>query len=103
MDEGALNLPVDIGQIEGAFVQGYRWCTVDMIWGRQGVSVGASRPTLQPWPRHLKIPGFNDVPVDFRVTLAATENPYAVHSPKAVGEPPFVMGCSTFFTIKVRA
>jgi len=34
------------------------------------------------------------------VTLAATKNQYAVHSSKAVGEPPFFMGCSTFFAIK---
>jgi xanthine dehydrogenase/oxidase len=48
----------------------------------------------------FKIPVSNDVSLDFRVTLAATENRYIAHSSKAVGKPPFFMGCSAFFAIK---
>lgn len=68
------------------------------------------RPT-DPQPGHLftrgpgayKIPAFNDVPLDFRVTLMKdVSNPVAVHSSKAIGEPPFFLAASAFFAIKVR-
>lgn len=54
-------------------------------------------------PGTYKIPAFNDVPQDFRVYLADTENPVAVHSSKAIGEPPFFLGASVFFAIKVHS
>ena len=48
-----------------------------------------------------KIPTVNDVPVDFRVTLLRNApNARAVHSSKAVGEPPFHLGASVMFAIK---
>jgi xanthine dehydrogenase/oxidase len=48
-----------------------------------------------------KIPTVNDVPVDFRVTLLRNApNVRAVHSSKAVGEPPFHLGASVLFAIK---
>jgi xanthine dehydrogenase/oxidase len=104
MDVGkSLNPALDIGQIEGAFVQGYGYCTMEeLIWG----------DTAHPWvrpgqlftkgPGTYKIPAFNDVPRDFRVHLSDTYNSFAIHSSKAVGEPPFFLGCSAFFAIKVR-
>lgn len=53
-------------------------------------------------PGAYKIPAFNDVPSDFRVTLLKdATNPVAVHSSKAIGEPPFFMAASAFFAIKV--
>jgi xanthine dehydrogenase/oxidase len=104
MDLGkSINPAIDIGQVEGAYVQGFGWSTMEeMIWGDK------SHPWVRPGqlfsrgPGTYKIPAFNDVPLDFRVTLAAaTENRHAVHSSKAVGEPPFFMGCSAFFAIQV--
>jgi xanthine dehydrogenase/oxidase len=48
-----------------------------------------------------KIPTANDIPVDFRIKLLQnTPNPRAVHSSKAVGEPPFHLGASVFFALK---
>jgi xanthine dehydrogenase/oxidase len=103
MDIGkSINPGIDIGQIEGAFIQGYGWLTMEeLVWGC----------SVHPWikegqlftrgPGTYKIPAFNDVPDDFRVHLADTYNPYAVHSSKAVGEPPFFLGASAFFAIKV--
>jgi xanthine dehydrogenase/oxidase len=44
------------------------------------------------------------VPLDFRVTLLKdATNPVAVHSSKAIGEPPFFMAASAFFAIKVKS
>lgn len=48
-----------------------------------------------------KIPTANDIPIDFRVSLLQnTPNPRAVHSSKAVGEPPFHLGAAVFFALK---
>jgi xanthine dehydrogenase/oxidase len=103
MDVGnPINPAIDIGQIEGGFVQGMGWlCLEEMIWGDKA----------HPWvrPGHLftkgpgtyKIPTANDIPVDFRVTLLQnTPNPRAVHSSKAVGEPPFHLGAAVYFALK---
>jgi xanthine dehydrogenase/oxidase len=52
-------------------------------------------------PGAYKIPAFNDVPVDLRVTLMKdVENPFTVHSSKAIGEPPFFLASSVFFALK---
>jgi len=52
-------------------------------------------------PGAYKIPTANDVPIDFRVTLLQnTPEPRAVHSSKAVGEPPFHLGAAVFFALK---
>ncbi len=104
MDLGkSINPAIDVGQIEGAFVQGYGWCTMEeLVWG------DADHPWVRPGqlftrgPGTYKIPAFNDVPIDFRVHLADTDNRFAVHSSKAVGEPPFFLGCSVMLAIQVR-
>jgi len=57
-------------------------------------------------PGTYKIPAFNDVPETFNVTLMSNvDNPFAVHSSKAIGEPPFFLGSSVFYAAKeaVRA
>ena len=52
-------------------------------------------------PGTYKIPSFNDVPVDMRVSLLdECPNPRAVHSSKAVGEPPYFTSSSAFFAAK---
>jgi xanthine dehydrogenase/oxidase len=101
MDVGkSINPALDIGQIEGAWTQGYGWSTMEeLVWG----------DTQHPWvrpgqlftrgPGTYKIPAFNDVPRDFRIHLFDTANKFCVHSSKAVGEPPFFLGTSAFFAI----
>jgi len=99
----SINPAIDIGQIEGAFVQGMGWCTIeevvyaddDHVWIRPRAKVFTTGPGT------YKIPAFNDVPETFNVAiLENAENPFAVHSSKAVGEPPFFLGCSVFHAIK---
>ncbi|KAI8588865.1 molybdopterin binding aldehyde oxidase/xanthine dehydrogenase [Geranomyces variabilis] len=97
MDIGkSINPAIDIGQIEGAFVQGMGWTTLE-------------EPLLNPTtgflitrgPGAYKIPGFRDIPVDMRVTfLAGVANKRAIHSSKAVGEPPLFLGATVFFAIR---
>ncbi|RYH29616.1 hypothetical protein EON65_07930 [archaeon] len=104
MDVGkSINPTIDIGQIEGAFMQGFGWSTMEeMIWGEKKDFPWVREGQLfTRGPGAYKIPAFNDVPLDFRVHLADTDNTFAVHSSKAIGEPPFFLGAAAFFAIKV--
>jgi len=102
MDVGkSINPAIDIGQIEGAFTQGFGWLTIEeLLWGNKKYPWIKEGQLFTRGPGTYKIPAFNDVPVDFRVHLANTTNQYAVHSSKAVGEPPFFLGSAVFFAIK---
>lgn len=52
-------------------------------------------------PGTYKIPAADDTPLDFRVSLLNNcENPFAVHSSKAIGEPPFCLATSAFLAVK---
>lgn len=96
MDVGdSLNPAIDIGQIEGAFIQGVGWCTMEeLVFLGNGV-------LFTRGPSTYKIPGFNDVPLDFRVSLLSdAPNPRAIHSSKGVGEPPLFLSASVFFAIR---
>lgn len=105
MDVGkSLNPAIDIGQVEGGFVQGMGWCCIEeLCWGDK------EHPWVMPGALHTrgpgtyKIPTANDIPIDFRVTLlhnAPNHRTPLVHSSKAVGEPPFFLGTSVFFALK---
>ncbi|KAJ2950078.1 hypothetical protein O0L34_g11418 [Tuta absoluta] len=96
MDLGeSLNPAIDIGQIEGAFTQGYGFYTMEeMIFSPNG-------EVLSRGPGAYKIPGFSDIPKQFNVSLLkGAPNPRAVYSSKAVGEPPLFLAASVFFAIK---
>jgi xanthine dehydrogenase/oxidase len=98
----SLNPAIDIGQIEGAFVQGMGWSTIEeLIWGdKDHLWVQPPGKLFTQGPGTYKIPAFNDTPEIFNVTLMDTSNPFAIHSSRAVGEPPFFLGASVFFAIK---
>lgn len=96
MDIGnSLNPTIDVGQVEGAFVQGMGWCTIEEVVQLDNGVMFTRGPST------YKIPSFNDVPVDFRVTLLADcPNPKAVHGSKGIGEPPLFLATSVFWAIK---
>ena len=102
MDIGkSINPAIDIGQIEGAYVQGYGYCSMEeMVWGDSQHKWIRPGQLFTRGPGTYKIPAFNDVPLDMRVHLADTDNRFAVHSSKAVGEPPFYLGVSAYFAIR---
>eukprot|EP00519_Triparma_laevis_P015336 CAMPEP_0182491596 /NCGR_PEP_ID=MMETSP1321-20130603/960_1 /TAXON_ID=91990 /ORGANISM="Bolidomonas sp., Strain RCC1657" /LENGTH=1393 /DNA_ID=CAMNT_0024693879 /DNA_START=184 /DNA_END=4365 /DNA_ORIENTATION=- len=104
MDVGSsINPAIDIGQIEGAFVQGVGWSTVEeLIWGDEEHKWVRPRGRLfTQGPGFYKPPAFNDMPAEFNVTLMdGVANKFAVMSSKAIGEPPFAMGTAVFFAIK---
>ncbi|KAJ3046276.1 hypothetical protein HDV00_000089 [Rhizophlyctis rosea] len=97
MDIGkSLNPAIDIGQIEGAFTQGMGWSTIEEPLVSPSTGFLFTRG-----PGAYKIPGFRDVPTDLRVRFVkGATNPRAIHSSKAVGEPPLFLGASVFFAIK---
>ncbi|XP_053697545.1 xanthine dehydrogenase [Sabethes cyaneus] len=96
MDLGSsLNPAIDIGQIEGGFMQGYGLFTLEeMVYSPTGTVYSRG-------PGVYKIPGFADIPGEFNVSLmTGAPNPRAVYSSKAVGEPPLFLASSAFFAIR---
>lgn len=103
MDVGnSLNPALDVGQIEGAFTQGYGLFTLEeMVWGNRANPWLRKGHFLTSGPGNYKIPSSNDVPLDLRVHLLKNApNEKAIHSSKAVGEPPLFLAASVFFAIK---
>jgi xanthine dehydrogenase large subunit len=92
----SLNTAIDIGQIEGGFVQGMGWLTTEeLAWHP---STGA---LMTHAPSTYKIPTANDVPSDFRVTLFDNANVHeSIHRSKAVGEPPLLLAFSVWLAIR---
>ncbi len=89
------------------------WLTSEeLLWGEGEGEGGAEEGrnaynTIPPGllhnnsPHGYKIPGPSDTPIDLRCRLlSGNPNPFAVHSSKAVGEPPFFLSGSVFFAIK---
>ncbi|QPF72796.1 xanthine dehydrogenase molybdopterin binding subunit [Roseateles sp. DAIF2] len=92
----SLNPALDIGQVEGAFVQGMGWLTMEeLVWHPQ------SGLLLTHAPSTYKIPTANDMPIDFRVALFDAPNREdSIHRSKAVGEPPLLLPFSVLLAIK---
>ncbi|XP_038878581.1 xanthine dehydrogenase 1-like [Benincasa hispida] len=98
----SLNPAIDVGQIEGAFVQGLGWVALEELkWGDTAHKWIAPGTLYTAGPGSYKIPSINDVPFKFNVSLLKGHpNVKALHSSKAVGEPPFFLASAVFFAIK---
>ncbi|XP_036420186.1 aldehyde oxidase 5 [Colossoma macropomum] len=96
MDVGrSLNPALDIGQVEGGFVQGLGLYTIEEL---QFSPDGALRTR---GPSDYKIPALSDVPHILNTHLLTNAgNPHAIYSSKGIGEPPVFFGCTVFFAIK---
>jgi xanthine dehydrogenase large subunit len=91
----SINPAIDKGQIEGGYVQGMGWLTMEeCIWDKKG-------KFLTHGPSTYKIPLAGDIPEHFNVTLFDGSNlkPTPFNS-KAVGEPPLMLALSTFFALR---
>uniref|UniRef100_A0AAX7VU14 Xanthine dehydrogenase/oxidase n=1 Tax=Astatotilapia calliptera TaxID=8154 RepID=A0AAX7VU14_ASTCA len=96
MDVGnSLNPAIDIGQVEGAFMQGLGLFTLEELhYSPQGV-------LLTRGPGSYKIPAFGDIPTQLTVSLLRdAPNDKAIFASKAVGEPPLFLASSVFYAIK---
>jgi xanthine dehydrogenase large subunit len=86
---------LDIGQVEGAFVQGAGWLTdEEVLFAADGRAVTVG-------PSTYKVPSIGDVPVDFRThLLERAPQPGVVGGSKAVGEPPFMLAISVVSALR---
>ncbi len=91
----SLNPALDIGQIEGGFVQGMGWLTTEeLVYDRAG-------RLMTHAPSTYKIPTCSDVPDDFRVALwdSKGNREATIYRSKAVGEPPLMLATSVYCAI----
>jgi xanthine dehydrogenase large subunit len=91
----SINPGLDIGQIEGGFVQGMGWLTTEeLVWNNAGLLTTHA-------PSTYKIPTAGDVPAYFKVDLWDAPNTEDnVGGSKAVGEPPFMLAISVFEALR---
>jgi xanthine dehydrogenase large subunit len=91
----SINPAIDLGQVEGAFIQGMGWLTVEELWWNKEGRLMTHAPST------YKIPAVNDCPTDFRTALFKNENAEdTIFRSKAVGEPPLLLPFSVFFAIR---
>jgi xanthine dehydrogenase large subunit len=92
----SLNPAVDIGQVEGAFIQGMGWLTMEeLVWHPQTGLLMTHAPST------YKIPTANDCPAVFNVRLFENANVEdSIHRSKAVGEPPLLLPFSVLLAIR---
>ncbi|MEX3823282.1 xanthine dehydrogenase molybdopterin binding subunit, partial [Paraburkholderia sp. BR14262] len=95
-DVGAsLNPALDVGQVEGGFIQGMGWLTTEELWWKPDGKLMTHAPST------YKIPTVNDTPAEFNVRLFKNRNAEdSIHRSKAVGEPPLLLPFSVFFAIR---
>ena len=91
----SINPAIDLGQVEGGFVQGMGWLTTEELWWDAQGRLATHAPST------YKIPTCGDVPEDFRVTLLHLPNRVpTIHRSKAVGEPPLMLAISVFQALR---
>jgi len=92
----SINPAVDIGQIEGGFIQGMGWLTSEELYWHP-----TTGRLMTHAPSTYKIPTASDCPADFRVKLFDNANVEdTIHRSKAVGEPPLLLPFSVFLAIR---
>ena len=92
----SINPAIDLGQVEGGFIQGMGWLTMEeLCWTPDGRLATHA-------PSTYKIPACGNTPADFRVRLleSGRNREEVVHRSKAVGEPPLMLAISAFLAIK---
>ena len=95
-DVGAsLNPAIDVGQIEGGFIQGMGWLTSEELkWDDHGRLTSNNMATY-------KIPAIGDTPAEMNVSLYRRPNDEdSIYHSKAVGEPPFMLAISVWCALK---
>jgi len=91
----SLNPALDLGQIEGGFVQGMGWLTTEELWWDEAGHLRTHAPST------YKIPACSDVPAAFNVSIYASGRNVedAIYRSKAVGEPPLMLAISVYSAI----
>ncbi len=91
----SVNLEVDLGQIEGAYIQSMGWVTMEEV------VVNGKGENLSNTTSTYKIPTYDDIPGTFEVEILSRDRKFSsVFGSKGIGEPPFIYGISAFLAIK---
>ena len=92
----SLNPAIDLGQVEGGFIQGMGWLTTEELWWDDKGHLRTHAPST------YKIPACGDVPAAFNVRLYANgrNREDVVYRSKAVGEPPLMLGIAVFQALR---
>ena len=92
----SLNPAIDMGQIEGGFIQGAGWLTTEELWWNDDGVLMTHAPST------YKIPVASDVPPLFNVKIfeSGGNAEDSIHRSKAVGEPPLMLGISALHAIR---
>lgn len=92
----SLNPAIDLGQIEGAFVQGQGWLTCEELWWDERGRLKTAGPST------YKIPGSRDAPAIFNVRMLdqAPSKEATIFRSKAVGEPPLMLATAVWTALK---
>jgi xanthine dehydrogenase large subunit len=92
----SLNPAIDLGQIEGAFVQGQGWFTCEELWWDTKGRLRTIGPST------YKIPGSRDAPAIFNVKMLdnAPNKEATIFRSKAVGEPPLMLATAVWNALK---
>ena len=90
----SLNPAIDLGQIEGGYIQGLGWLTTEeLVWDKRGALKTFA-------PSTYKIPCASDRPKVLNIELWDAPNRLdTVYNSKAVGEPPLILGISAWLAI----
>ncbi len=88
----SINPAIDLGQIEGGFIQGYGWLTSEELFWDDSGRLRTHAPST------YKIPACSDRPEDFRMKLleSGRNREDVIHRSKAIGEPPLMLAISAF-------
>lgn len=92
----SLNPAIDMGQVEGGFIQGLGWLTSEELkWNDNGMLISDG-------PATYKIPTFGDLPPIFNVELLEghPNSMASLYRSKAVGEPPFMLGICVWSALR---
>jgi xanthine dehydrogenase large subunit len=92
----SLNPAIDMGQIEGGFIQGMGWLTMEELWWNDKGKLMTHAPST------YKIPVASDVPPEFNVRIyeSGVNAEDSIYRSKAVGEPPLMLGISVLHAIR---
>ncbi|SAL09515.1 xanthine dehydrogenase molybdopterin binding subunit [Caballeronia humi] len=91
----SINPAIDIGQVEGGFIQGMGWLTTEELWWNRDGRLMTHAPST------YKIPAISDTPAAFNVALFRNDNAEpTVFRSKAVGEPPLLLSFSVLLAIR---
>jgi xanthine dehydrogenase large subunit len=86
---------IDVGQVEGGFIQGLGWLSMEEVL------FDATGRSITVGPSTYKIPAMGDTPMDFRVALLErAKQPGVIHGSKAVGEPPLMLAIGVLTALR---